>query len=75
MGLAPKYAAVIQNGQETVIPIDEVETGDIILVRPGERIPTDGVVVQGRTSVDESMLTGKHPCGKNMKEARWLGPA
>ena len=59
MGLAPKYAAVIQNGQETVIPIDEVETGDIILVRPGERIPTDGVVVQGRTSVDESMLTGE----------------
>ena len=66
MGLAPKTAVVIQDGKETVIPIDEVEVGDIILVKPGERIPADGEVVEGRTSVDESMLTGESiPVEKN----------
>ncbi|HHU48622.1 MAG: heavy metal translocating P-type ATPase [Caldicoprobacterales bacterium] len=66
MGLAPKTASVIQDGKEIVIPIDEVETGDIILVKPGEKIPVDGEVVKGRTSVDESMLTGESiPVEKN----------
>lgn len=66
MGLAPKTAVAIQDGKETVIPIDEVEVGDIILVKPGERIPVDGEVVEGRTSVDESMLTGESiPVEKN----------
>lgn len=59
MGLAPKTATVIQDGREIILPIDEVEPGDIILVKPGEKIPVDGVVVEGRTSVDESMLTGE----------------
>jgi Cu+-exporting ATPase len=59
MGLVPKTATVIQDGREIIIPIDEVETGDIILVKPGERIPVDGEVIEGRTSVDESMLTGE----------------
>ena len=59
MGLAPKTATVIHDGQEMVIPIDEVETGDVLLVKPGEKIPVDGEVVEGRTSVDESMLTGE----------------
>ncbi|NLU35793.1 MAG: copper-translocating P-type ATPase [Clostridiales bacterium] len=59
MGLAPKTATVIQYGREIILPIDEVEPGDIILVKPGEKIPVDGVVVEGRTSVDESMLTGE----------------
>lgn len=59
MGLAPKTAVVVTSGQEVVIPIEEVEVGDLILVRPGERIPVDGVVVSGHTSVDESMLTGE----------------
>lgn len=59
MGLAPKTATVITAGEERVIPIEEVEVGDLILVRPGERIPVDGVVVSGHTSVDESMLTGE----------------
>lgn len=66
MGLAPKTATVIQDGKEMEIPIDEVETGDIILVRPGEKIPVDGVVITGRTSVDEAMLTGESiPVEKN----------
>ena len=59
MGLAPKTAIVIQNGQEVETPIDEVEIGDIILVKPGEKIPVDGVVLEGNTTVDESMLTGE----------------
>jgi Cu+-exporting ATPase len=59
MGLAPKTANVIQDGIEISIPIEEVEIGDIILVRPGEKIPVDGEVVEGITSVDESMLTGE----------------
>ena len=59
MGLAPKTATVIQDGKEIEIPIEEVEVGDIILVKPGEKIPVDGEVVEGLTSVDESMLTGE----------------
>lgn len=59
MGLAPKTAIVIQNDKEIEIPIEEVEVGDIILVKPGEKIPVDGEVLEGLTSVDESMLTGE----------------
>ena len=59
MGLAPKTAIAIQNGKEIEIPIDEVEVGDVILVKPGEKIPVDGEVVEGHTSIDESMLTGE----------------
>ncbi|HBR00995.1 MAG TPA: cadmium-translocating P-type ATPase [Ruminiclostridium sp.] len=67
MGLAPKTAIAIQDGKEMVIPIEEVEVGDIILVKPGEKIPVDGEVVEGRTSVDESMLTGESiPVEKNI---------
>ncbi len=59
MGLKPKTARVIQGEQETDIPIEALVAGDRILVRPGEKIPTDGVVVSGASSVDESMLTGE----------------
>jgi Cu+-exporting ATPase len=59
MGLAPKTAIVIQSDKEIEIPIEEVEAGDIILVKPGEKIPVDGQVLEGVTSVDESMLTGE----------------
>jgi len=59
MGLAPKTAVVIQGDNEVVIPIEEVETGDIILVKPGEKIPVDGEVIEGRSFVDESMITGE----------------
>lgn len=59
MGLAPKTAIIIRNGVETEIPIDEVEVGDIIVVKPGEKMPVDGEVMEGITSVDESMLTGE----------------
>ncbi len=59
MGLAPKTAIVIQDGKEVEVPIDEVEIGDVILVRPGEKIPVDGEVIDGHTAIDESMLTGE----------------
>lgn len=59
MGLAPKTATVIEDGKETEVPIEEVEIGQIILVRPGEKIPVDGIVVEGNTSIDEAMLTGE----------------
>ncbi len=59
MGLAPKTATVIQDNIEIEIPLEEVEVGDIIVVKPGEKIPVDGAVIEGYTSVDESMLTGE----------------
>jgi Cu+-exporting ATPase len=59
LGLQAKRAHVIREGQELEIPVEEVLVGDLVLVRPGEKIPVDGVVVEGRTAVDESMLTGE----------------
>ncbi|WP_133243485.1 heavy metal translocating P-type ATPase [Pueribacillus theae] len=59
MGLQAKVAHVIRNGVMQDIPIDEVQKGDVLYVKVGEKIPVDGLVVEGRTSVDESMLTGE----------------
>jgi Cu+-exporting ATPase len=59
MGLAPKTATVVRGGEETEIPIDEVEAGDIVAVKPGGKIPVDGTVLEGYAAVDESMLTGE----------------
>lgn len=59
MGLAPKTAIVIRDGKEYEVPIEEVAIGHIILVKPGEKIPVDGIVLEGNTSIDESMLTGE----------------
>ncbi len=59
MNLKPKKATLLQNGAELEVPLDEVAVGDLVLVRPGSAIPVDGEVVQGASSVDESMLTGE----------------
>jgi len=59
MGLRAKTARVVRDGLETEVPVDEVIVGDVVLVRPGEKIPVDGVVIDGRSAVDESMLTGE----------------
>ena len=59
MGLAPKTALILQNGEEKEIAIDEVEIGDTVIVKPGAKIPVDGVVIGGHTAMDESMLTGE----------------
>jgi len=59
MGLAPKTAIIIQEGKEMEIPISDVEIGDILLVKPGEKVPVDGMVTKGNTAIDEAMLTGE----------------
>jgi len=59
MGLAPKTATLLRDGQEVEVAVDDVLAGDRLIVRPGERIPVDGIVIEGRSAVDESMLTGE----------------
>jgi len=59
MGLAPKTARVLRDGAEIDLPVEQVVAGDTVVVRPGEKVPVDGVVLEGRSSVDESMLTGE----------------
>ncbi|RXT05649.1 copper-translocating P-type ATPase [Ammoniphilus sp. CFH 90114] len=59
MGLQAKTATIIRNGEELVVPVENVVLGDIVVVKPGEKIPVDGEVLEGRSSVDESMLTGE----------------
>ncbi|GGD06917.1 heavy metal translocating P-type ATPase [Pontibacillus salipaludis] len=70
LNLQAKEATVIRNGEEVKLPIDQVVVGDHILVRPGEKIPVDGSVIDGRTSIDESMITGESiPVEKSEGEA------
>jgi Cu+-exporting ATPase len=59
MGLTPKTAIILYNEEEREVPIDEVELGDIVVIKPGSKIPVDGVVMEGLTAIDESMLTGE----------------
>lgn len=70
IGLQPKTALVLVDDSEIEIPIDEVEVGDIVIVKPGSKIPVDGIVVDGNTFVDESMLTGESiPIEKNIGDS------
>ncbi len=59
IGLQPKTATLLKDAKEIEIPIEEIEKGDILVVRPGEKIPVDGVVIKGKSKVDESMITGE----------------
>ena len=59
IGMQPKTARVIRDGSEVEIPVDDVEVGDLILIRPGERVPVDGIIRQGYSSIGESMITGE----------------
>jgi len=68
IGLQPKTARVIRDGREVDIPVEEMLVGDVVLVRPGEKIPVDGVVLEGQSSVDESMITGE-----SMPESKGAG--
>lgn len=70
MGLAPKTAIILVDGVEKEIPIDEVEIDDVIIVKPGAKIPVDGTVIDGHTAIDESMLTGESmPADKKAGDA------
>lgn len=67
IGLQAKTARVVRSGVEADIPIEEVAAGDVVIVRPGEKIPVDGVIVDGRSTIDESMITGESlPVDKKM---------
>lgn len=69
MKLAPKTATVIRDGEEIEIPVEELKPGDEFIVRPGETIPTDGQIIEGMTSVDESALTGESiPADKQVED-------
>src|SRR5262249_24608333 len=59
LGLAPTTARVVRSGREEDVPLADVHVGDVCRVRPGERVPVDGIVVEGRSAVDESMVTGE----------------
>ncbi len=59
IGLRPNVALIIKDGNEITVDIDKVNVGDIVIVKPGEKIPVDGIIIEGTTSVDESMLTGE----------------
>jgi Cu+-exporting ATPase len=59
MGLQARTARVLREGEEMEIPADELDVGDVMVIRPGEKVPTDGVVLEGRSSVDESIITGE----------------
>ncbi|MCU0493953.1 MAG: heavy metal translocating P-type ATPase [Chloroflexaceae bacterium] len=70
IGMRPKTARLLRGGAEVDVPVEQVRVGEIVVVRPGERIPVDGVVLNGRSSVDESMLTGESlPVEKNEGDA------
>src|ERR1700736_65427 len=71
--LQPKTATVLRDGAELNLPVESIQEGDIILVRPGERIATDGKVVSGRSTVDESMLTGESLPVEKVAEDRVIG--
>jgi P-type Cu+ transporter len=64
MGLRAKMARIIRDGQEMEVPAEDVIVGDVVIVRPGEKIPVDGVIISGHSSVDESMLTGEIAAGR-----------
>jgi len=73
IGLQPKTARVIREGREMDIPVKDVAVGDIVVVRPGEKIPVDGIVSKGRSAVDESMITGESMPAKKEGGAEVIG--
>lgn len=69
IGLQPKQATLLKNGQQVVVPVEEVQVDDTLLIRPGEKIPVDGLVIEGSSYVDESMVTGEpEPAAKKQND-------
>ena len=73
VNLQPKTATILREGAETKLPLEAIQEGDLILVRPGERIPTDGLVSSGNSSVDESMITGESLPVEKASQSRVIG--
>ncbi|TXT63644.1 MAG: Copper-exporting P-type ATPase [Promethearchaeota archaeon] len=73
IGLQPKTATLLQDGKESEIPIEEIEIDDVIVVRPGEKIPVDGTIVKGETKIDESMITGESEYVKKQVDDEVIG--
>lgn len=73
VNLQPRTATVLREGIETKLPLEAIHEGDLILVRPGERIPTDGLILSGKSSVDESMITGESLPVEKTSESRVIG--
>lgn len=73
MNLSPQKALVLRKGKEVLLDVDEVKKGDILLVKPGEKVPVDGVVTEGTSSVDESMITGEPIPAEKVKGSKVTG--
>lgn len=73
IGLQPKTATLFRDGKEIEIPIEEIEIGDQLIVRPGEKIPVDGRVIEGKTKIDESMITGESKYVKKSIDDKVIG--
>lgn len=74
MGMQPEQALLIKNGKETLVHVSELTIGDHILVKPGERIPSDGIVIRGRSAIDEAMITGESiPVTKELHDEVFAG--
>ncbi|MBT3881286.1 MAG: copper-translocating P-type ATPase [Candidatus Scalindua sp.] len=73
MDLQPKSARVVRDGTTIEVPVTEVEVGELIIIRPGEKIPVDGVITEGSTSIDESMLTGESMPAKKVEDDKVFG--
>jgi P-type Cu+ transporter len=73
MGLQARDARIISDGQEMEVPIADVQLGDIVVVRPGEKIPVDGEVIEGNSRIDESMVTGESVAVKKQAGDQVIG--
>ncbi|MFX1361771.1 MAG: heavy metal translocating P-type ATPase [Promethearchaeota archaeon] len=73
IGLQPKTATILKGNKEIEIPVEEIEVGDILIVRPGEKIPVDGKIIKGKTKVDESMITGESKYVKKEIDSEVIG--
>ena len=73
MDLRPQTACVLRDGEETLVPVEDVAAGDLIRIRPGDRVPVDGVVQEGQSSVDESVITGESMPVEKGRQSRVLG--
>jgi len=73
IGLQPKTATMLKEGHEIEIPIEEIELGDVLVVRPGEKIPVDGRIIEGKTKIDESMITGESQYVKKEVDEEVIG--